>query len=399
MRSIDFAQARVQQHNATCIDAEDAGGDFCESVSIMRYRPFAILAFSSSVFFFSCLSSTVAQISLGSAQNFGVLGASEVTNTGSTIISGNLGVGPGLAVTGFPPGIITGTLHAGDAVALQAQADANTAYNSFAGMACNFNLTGQDLGGLTLVPGVYCFSSSAQLTGTLVLDALGSSDSVFVFQIGSTLTTASNASVMVINGGTLCNVFWQVGSSATLGTDTTLVGTVVALTSITLDTGADVIGRVLALNGAVTLDSNLVTVAAECRCEVVATVTDLGPGCGVPAAPILTVTPLIVGRTMVLTVSSVFPSAMVTLFLSECGATPWTAPGTSCTIYLDLASLLPLVSDVTDVAGNWTLTFPIPLDHVLVGQCFVLQGLVWASGGPLAGDHLSNGVQVVIGCM
>ncbi|MBL8897051.1 MAG: DUF3494 domain-containing protein [Planctomycetes bacterium] len=348
---------------------------------------------------FFCLPSVTAQVSLGSAQNFGVLGASTVTNTGPTIVSGDLGVSPGLALTGFPPGIIVGAFHAGNGVALQAQADANTAYNDFAGMACNFNLTGQDLGGLTLIPGVYCFSSSAQLTGTLVLDALGDPGSVFVFQIGSTLTTSSNANVRVINGGTLCNVFWQVGSSATLGTDTTFVGTILALASVTLTTGTDVNGRVFALNGAVTMDSNLVTVAPECRCTVQATVTDLGPGCGVPAAPILTSTVLIVGRTMVVSISSAFPAAMVTLFLSECGATPWTVPGTSCTVYLDPATLLPLLSDMTDAAGNWTFSFAIPLDHVLVGQCFVLQGLVWASGGPLAGDHLSNGLQVVIGCM
>ena len=120
-------------------------------------------------------------------------------------------------------------------------------------------MTGQDLGGKTLTAGVYCFSSSAQLTGVLTLDAQGSANAVFIFKIGSTLTTASGSSVVLINGGSLCNVFWQVGSSATLGTTTAFGGNILALTSITLTTGATVIGRTLARNGAVTLDSNTVT--------------------------------------------------------------------------------------------------------------------------------------------
>ncbi|HYP20184.1 MAG TPA: ice-binding family protein, partial [Chloroflexia bacterium] len=155
---------------------------------------------------------------LGTAGSFGVLGGSAVTNTGPTTVDGDVGVSPGTSVTGFPPGLATGTIHAGNAVAAGAQADANTAYNDAAGQACDFDLTGQDLGGLTLTPGVYCFSSSAQLTGQLTLD--GGPGSVFVFRIGSTLTTASNAEVSVINGVEPCNVFWQVGSSATLGTNT-----------------------------------------------------------------------------------------------------------------------------------------------------------------------------------
>src|SRR5581483_7708363 len=145
------------------------------------------------------------------AETFTALGGSTVTNTGPTTVVGNLGVSPGLAVTGFPPGAVTGgVIHAGDAVALQAQDDTTTAYNTLAGQSCDHSLTGQDLGGLTLLPGTYCFSSSAQLTGTLTLDAQGNPDAVFVFQIGSTLTTASSSLVMVINGAQACNVFWQV---------------------------------------------------------------------------------------------------------------------------------------------------------------------------------------------
>jgi hypothetical protein len=200
---------------------------------------------------------------LGTVQNFAVLGAQAVTNTGGTVLTGNLGIYPkGLSsITGFPPGIVIGTIHAADGPAATAQGDALTAYNSLAGEAClgPNDLTGQDLGGKTLLPGVYCFSSSAQLTGTLTLNSTGSPNGVFVFKIGTTLTTASNSAV-VINGSSACNVFFQVGSSATLGTGTQLLGSIFAQASITLTTGASVTGGVYALTGAVTLDTN--TVAA-----------------------------------------------------------------------------------------------------------------------------------------
>jgi len=196
---------------------------------------------------------------LGTEQSFAVLGGSTVTNTGPSVITGNLGVSPGTAITGFPPGILTGVTHAGDAQAIQAQSDTTTLYDDLAGQACTSDITGQELGGKTPVPGVYCFSSSAQLTGALTLDAGGNAGAVWVFQTGSTLTTASNSSVLLKNGAQACNVFWKVGSSATLGTGTTFVGNIVALTSVTLTTGANVSGRVLARNGAVTMDSNLVT--------------------------------------------------------------------------------------------------------------------------------------------
>lgn len=197
--------------------------------------------------------------SLGSAQSFTVLGASTVTNTGPTAITGNVGVSPGTAVTGFPPGtVVAGSIHAADAAALAAQNSVTTAYNSLASQACTQDLTGQDLGGMTLTPGVYCFASSAQLTGTLILNAQGNAAAVFIFKIGSTLTTASGSTVSLINGGSLCNVFWQVGSSATLGTATSFVGNILALASITMTTGANLTGRALARNGAVTLDSNTI---------------------------------------------------------------------------------------------------------------------------------------------
>ncbi|MGA8276901.1 MAG: ice-binding family protein [Rhodanobacteraceae bacterium] len=199
---------------------------------------------------------------LGGAGDFAVLGGSTVTNTGATTVTGDVGVSPGTAITGFPPGTLTGTLHSNDAVAQAAQTDLTTAYNALAGQACNTDLTGTDLGGLTLTSAVYCFSSSAQLTGTLTLDAQGDPNAVFIFQIGSSLTTASAASVVVINGGSDCNVFWQVGSSETLGTGSAFVGNTLALTSITLTTSATSHGSLLARNGAVTMDTNQIGVCA-----------------------------------------------------------------------------------------------------------------------------------------
>jgi hypothetical protein len=200
---------------------------------------------------------------LGSAQTFAVLGASTVTNTGPSVITGDLGVSPGTAVTGFPPGSVTGgIIHAGDASANAAQADAHAAYSNLVAQPCGTNLTGKILGtspgAVTLAPGVYCFNSSAQLTGTLALSGNG----VYVFKMGSTLTTASNSSVVLANSATAGNVFWQVGSSATLGTNTVFVGSVLALISDTVTTGSSVAGRVFALTGAVTLDSNAINAAA-----------------------------------------------------------------------------------------------------------------------------------------
>ena len=138
---------------------------------------------------------------LGSADAFGILGATAVTNTGPSVVHQDLGVWPGNAITGFPPGIVLGTIHNDDAVAMQAQADALTGYNYLAGLASTQNLTGQDLGGLTLDSGVYFFASSAQMTGTLNLDFQGQSNMMIVFQIGSTLTTASASKVNIINPG------------------------------------------------------------------------------------------------------------------------------------------------------------------------------------------------------
>ena len=203
---------------------------------------------------------------LGTAGSYGVLGGSTVTNTGNTVITGDLGVSPGDAITGFSaidggPGLFSGALNIGNSASGNARSDATALYINLAAQSPTRDLTGLDLGGQNLTPGVYFFSSSAQLTGALTLNAQGNSDARFVFQIGSTLTTASDSVVNIINVGEGCGpdngIFWQVGSSATLGTSTQFAGSILALTSITLNTGSNIdVGRALALNGAVTLDNN-----------------------------------------------------------------------------------------------------------------------------------------------
>jgi choice-of-anchor A domain-containing protein len=232
---------------------------------------------------------------LGSAEFFVVLAGTTVTNSDipkigrRSSIFGKVGVSPGTAVTGFDPGQVfggAGDIHAADAVAAQAQAELTVSYLDLAGRPCDSNLTGIDLAGKTLAPGTYCFTSEALLSGDLVLDALGSPDAVFIFQIGSKLTTSFHSTVRLINGGRECQVFWQVGSSATLGSYSSFLGTILALTSIDVGALAGVSGRLLARNGAVTLDTNRVGLpdcrfcaATRCGGACVETATDAA-NCG-----------------------------------------------------------------------------------------------------------------------
>jgi hypothetical protein len=207
-------------------------------------------------------SARAASVSLGTAESFAVLAGSNVTNTGPSVISGDLGVSPGTAVTGFPPATVSaGSVHGADAVALQAQRDLVSAYNDAAGRSSTATISA-DLAGSTLTPGVYTSASSLGLSGALTLDARGDPNAVFVFQAGSTLTTASASRVVLIGGAQACNVFWQVGSSASIGSNSVFTGSVLALTSISLTTGASLNGRALARNGAVTLDTNTITKSA-----------------------------------------------------------------------------------------------------------------------------------------
>ena len=198
-------------------------------------------------------------ISLGTAANFAVLAGATVTNTGPSTINGDLGLSPGTAVTGFPPGQLIGTRHAADNAASQAKIDLGTAYDDAAGRPSTATVP-VELGGTTKTPGVYDSPAGTfGITGTLTLDAQGDPDAVFIFKAASTLITASGSGVNLINGAQSANVFWQVGSSATLGTYSTLRGTVMALASITVTTGVTVDGRTLARTAAVTLDTDTVT--------------------------------------------------------------------------------------------------------------------------------------------
>jgi hypothetical protein len=254
----------------------------------MKRTPRYLLAISASALIvgtnlMAALASTAP--GLGTATSFAVLAGTTVTNTGNTVITGDLGVSPGTAVTGIPPGIVNGMQHTGsDPLAISAKNDLTTAYGIAASSPCNFNKTGQNLGGQTLTPGTYCQTTAPTLSGTLTLSGNG----VFIFQIGSTLVTGPGATVSLTNGAQPCNVFWQVSSSATLDTTTTFVGTIMALASISLNNGATIAGRALAQTGQVSLINNQITAPTTCNA-----VTLPGP---IPA-PTPTPTPAVAGPT------------------------------------------------------------------------------------------------------
>jgi hypothetical protein len=238
-------------------------------------------------------------VGLGSAEPFAVLaGTPAITNTGPTIITGDVGISPAAAVDGFPPGVVNGTIHAADAVALQAQSDLTIAYLDAAGRTPATTIPGGTLGGLTLVGGVYSAGGSTlDLTGTLTLDAENDPSSTWIFQATSDLITASSSNVTFINGGQPCNVFWQVTSSATLGSDSTFAGTILALTSITMADGVTLDGRALARNGTVTLIDDTITratcAAAAPTATPVPTATPAPTAEATPAAQATPTTPAV----------------------------------------------------------------------------------------------------------
>jgi hypothetical protein len=230
-----------------------------------------------------------APVNLATVSPFVVLGGTTVTNTNASVLNGDLGVAPGTALTGFDVAVVNGATHENDGVAKTAQADLTTAYNVAAEQPVSGgnDLSNTDLGERTLTPGAYGFTSSAQLTGALTLDAKGDPNAQFVFEIAEGLTTAPASSVVLVNGASPCNVFWQVGSSATLDTTTVFQGNLMALTSISLNNGASVIGRMLARNGQVSLINNVLTrpLCAVGSTSPPATEPPSGPGVLVPNAP------------------------------------------------------------------------------------------------------------------
>jgi hypothetical protein len=235
-------------------------------------------------------------VSLGAASNFAVLAGSSITNTGSSVITGDLGLSPGTAVTGFPPGMVSGTQHVADTQAASAQTALVNAYNDASGQTPVSTIP-TELGGTTLVPGVYSSSAGTfGLTGTLTLNAGGDASAVFIFKTASTLITAAGSNVVLTGGAQACNVFWEVGSSATIGANSSLKGNILALSSITLTTGANVEGRLLARNGAVTLEANTIT-RAMCAAPVVPTPTPVVTTVTPVVATTATITPVVVAVT------------------------------------------------------------------------------------------------------
>jgi len=306
-----------------------------------------------------------ATVNLGTASSFAVLAGSAITNTGPTTISGNIGLSPGTAITGFPPGSqSTGSTYVANGVALTAENDLGTASVDAASRTPFVTVAG-DLGGSTLVSGVYQCTSSIGLTGTVTLNGAGDPDSVFIFEAGSTLTTASASSVVLENGAQACNVFWQVGSSATLGTTSDFAGSILATTSITLNTGATVNGRALAINGAVTMDDNTITV----------------PTCLLAPPPVVTTTPT--------TVAPATTTSTTAVTTATTAATTTTTPITTGT-----SGGTP----VTPLASSVTTTTPLPIgapDTGAGGSARSASFLFWPIGLSALGLAGISGVLIV----
>ena len=295
---------------------------------------------------FSGMSSAVAAeptVPLGTVEGYSVLAGSAVTNTGPSVLGQSVALNPGSAVTGFPPGLVLGTMEIANGPALQAQDDLTTAYNNAAGRSVTAAVA-PDLTGSTLTGGVYKPGIGAlSLTGALTLDGENDPNTVFIFQSDSTLITGAGSQINLINSAQACNVFWQVGSSATLGTDSSFVGNIMALTSITANTNATLEGRALARNGAVTLDSNLIS----------------APGCDL-TVPVVTPTPTPTATTPVVVPTDV-PTTPVDVPTTpvDVPTTPVDVPTTpnmttTVTPPVDVPTTPNMTTTETETSGPWT---------------------------------------------
>jgi hypothetical protein len=312
-----------------------------------------------------------ATVNLGTSSAYAVLAGSTITNTGPTSIGGDIGLSPGTAITGFPPGGQTsGSMNITNGAALGAENDLITASVDAAGRT-PFNTVTGNLGGTTLVGGVYQAAASMALTGSVTLNGAGDPSTVWIFQAGTTLTTASASDVVLENGAQACNVFWQVGSSATLGTTTDFAGTIIATQSITLDTNATVSGRVLALNGAVTMDTNTIDVST----------------CSLAPPPTTTSTTVVATTTTAPGTTTTAPGTTTTA-----PGTTTTSPGTTGT-----PGTPTTVVVVSSATGATTSTSPLPIgapETGAGGSARRVDSLFWPLG--LAALGLAGLVRVLM---
>ncbi|KAK4579974.1 hypothetical protein LTR86_000176 [Recurvomyces mirabilis] len=278
----------------------------------------------------SAVTAYAQQISLGTASNYAILAGSTITNTGLTVINARIGLSPGSSITGFLPGINAGE-DIDNAAAVQAKADLQTAFTALAGLPLTTSLTGTDLGGQILTPGVYNFASSGGLTGVLTLDGQNNPNAVFVFQFGSTLTTASASSVVLINGANACNVYWQVGSSATLGTGTLFAGNVLAQASITVTTGTSLLGGgFFAITAAVTLDTNAIDPNGACGAAIIPlTTTATTATTAAPTTATTTITSTVTNSASTTTITLTQVSTITTTQIVATSYTTTTSTSTS----------------------------------------------------------------------
>jgi len=296
-----------------------------------------------------------AAVGLGTAAEYSVLGGETVTNTGPTTLNRDVGVSPGTAIVGFPPGLTAGAKHEADAHAAQAQAALGIAYDDAASRAPTATVSG-DMVGMTLPGGVYKSTSTLAVSGVLTLDAQGDPDAVFIFQIASSLGTASSSSISLVNGAQACNVFWQVGSEATLGTNSTFVGTIMASASISVTTGTSVAGRALARSGQVSLDDNVFT-TASCAAT---TTTEAGGVTTVPSTTETTATQ-VTGPSTTET-----PTTVVGAATTIAGATTTVAGATTTTDVTVGGAGTTTTTDATVGGASATTTTAAPLASGLV---------------------------------